>query len=227
SAEGGGSSMGHLGCLALLIFIFQISGKMRESLLRVREEWCNKDEFTCRSRRCISTELLCNAVDDCGDGSDEDSCQNCTSGVFSCGPSDACLPKDKVCDGRADCTSKRDESLELCGSDQPVAQTAPTCAPSEFRCGDGECIRHVWRCDNTPDCSDGSDEEDCSEKKIFDFFFFNNSYFSIGCRRFNAVETVVFAFIILCAFLLKLLSYLSNGSMKSSSLSDFFFLIIF
>lgn len=37
-----------------------------------------------------------------------------------------------------------------------------------------------------------------------------------GCRRFNAVETVVFAFIILCAFLLKLLSYLSNGSMKSA-----------
>ncbi|XP_078802723.1 low-density lipoprotein receptor isoform X1 [Oryzias latipes] len=156
--KGGGSSMGHLGCLALLVaplFILQICG----------EEWCKKDEFTCRSSRCISTKLLCNGVDDCGDGSDEDSCQNCTSGLFSCGPSDACLLKDKVCDGRADCTNKRDESWELCGSDQPAAQTAPTCPPSEFQCGNGECIRHVWRCDNTPDCSDGSDEEDCNQNE--------------------------------------------------------------
>ncbi|XP_044056531.1 low-density lipoprotein receptor-related protein 8-like isoform X2 [Siniperca chuatsi] len=126
--------------------------------------WCKKDEFTCRSRRCISLHYLCDGVDNCGDGSDEASCQNCTTaGFFSCGPSDTFLPRNKLCDGRNDCRDGRDESQELCGLSRPRPQDSPTCAASEFQCGDGQCIRQTWRCDYSPDCSDGSDEDNCDQ----------------------------------------------------------------
>ncbi|XP_047443986.1 low-density lipoprotein receptor-related protein 8-like [Mugil cephalus] len=127
--------------------------------------WCKEGEFACHSRRCISTRLLCDGVDDCSDGSDEASCHNCTAGSFSCGPSDACLPRSKLCDGRADCRNGRDETKESCALARPRAQTPLPCAASEFRCGDGHCILQSWRCDHSPDCSDGSDEDNCDQNE--------------------------------------------------------------
>nr|XP_020467750.1 low-density lipoprotein receptor-like isoform X2 [Monopterus albus] len=125
--------------------------------------WCKKEEFACRSRRCISLRYLCNGIDECGDGSDESSCQNCTTGFFSCGLSGPCLPRNKLCDGQTDCKDGWDEMRELCGLLQPHPQMSPTCRASEFQCGDGQCIRQVWRCDHSRDCSDGSDEDNCDQ----------------------------------------------------------------
>lgn len=119
---------------------------------------CGKEEFACHTGRCISLHFRCDGKDQCGDGSDETSCHNCTA--FSCGPSDKCLSRIQLCDGRADCSDGRDESRELCGSLLPDVQT---CKPSEFWCGDGQCVPHSWRCDNSTDCADGSDEVDCGE----------------------------------------------------------------
>ncbi|XP_034387287.1 low-density lipoprotein receptor 2-like [Cyclopterus lumpus] len=127
---------------------------------------CKKDEFACRSRRCIAPRFRCNGVDDCGDWSDEASCQNCTApDSFFCGPSDICLPRNKLCDGRTDCRDGRDEARQLCSLSRPRPQTAPTCTASEFQCGDGQCIRQTWRCDHSPDCSDGSDEDNCDQNE--------------------------------------------------------------
>lgn len=125
---------------------------------------CKQDEFACRSGRCLAPRFRCNGVDDCGDWSDEASCPNCSApDSFSCGPSDVCLPSNKLCDGRTDCRDGRDEARPACGPSPPRPQTSPTCTPSEFHCGDGRCIRQTWRCDHSPDCSDGSDEDDCGQ----------------------------------------------------------------
>lgn len=66
-----------------------------------------------------------------------------------------------------DCGDGSDElSCEL-DSPHPAPPSAPSftihtsCGPSEFHCGDGQCIPHAFRCDHSEDCADGSDELDC------------------------------------------------------------------
>lgn len=36
------------------------------------------------------------------------------------------------------------------------------CRSDEFQCDDGSCVGRHFRCDNVPDCSDASDEDNCS-----------------------------------------------------------------
>lgn len=122
---------------------------------------CKKDEFACRIQRCVSLQFRCNGVDDCGDGSDEASCQDCAADSFFCEGTSSCVPRAKLCDGLFDCPDGQDEGAAVCPSAQPL--TPHTCSISEFRCGDGQCVPHSWRCDHSPDCADGSDEDNCGE----------------------------------------------------------------
>ncbi|KAM7439112.1 Low-density lipoprotein receptor-related protein 6 [Porites harrisoni] len=40
--------------------------------------------------------------------------------------------------------------------------TAPkTCDPEQFTCSNGQCIPQGWICDDSEDCNDGSDEQNC------------------------------------------------------------------
>jgi hypothetical protein len=44
----------------------------------------------------------------------------------------------------------------------PGTEPVPTCGRDKFRCDDGKCIDDSFRCDDVTDCTDGSDERDCS-----------------------------------------------------------------
>lgn len=59
-----------------------------------------------------------------------------------------CVPGAK-CDRVFDC---------LDGSDEDACNH---CAPSQFRCDNGDCIGNYLRCNGIPDCYDSSDERGC------------------------------------------------------------------
>ena len=69
------------------------------------------DIFVCRNKACIAQDKVCNVVDDCGDGSDEETCTN----VFSCHSKERFIPVTEKCDGTADCLDFSDECNSDCG----------------------------------------------------------------------------------------------------------------
>jgi hypothetical protein len=54
--------------------------------------------------------------------------------------------------------------------------SSSNCRSDEFQCDDGSCVGRHFRCDNVPDCSDASDEDNCSRFSLllccFFLFFF-------------------------------------------------------
>ena len=49
--------------------------------------------------------------------------------------------------------------------------TAPkTCRPEQFTCSNGQCIPQGWICDDSEDCTDASDEQNCSKSTWGDLF---------------------------------------------------------
>uniref|UniRef100_A0A8K9UVC9 SCO-spondin n=1 Tax=Oncorhynchus mykiss TaxID=8022 RepID=A0A8K9UVC9_ONCMY len=150
---------------------------------------CRDREFQCGNGRCVPTGpkgVVCDGVNDCGDGSDELRCGQfpylptlwvtttahdgglprvlCVEGQFSCRLF-GCVDAAVVCDGHQDCLDGSDE--DHCGTTpRPIVMTrrplVPSpCSPKQFSCGSGECVHLDKKCDLHRDCADGSDERDC------------------------------------------------------------------
>ena len=67
--------------------------------------------FVCDNKyRCIDYSEVCNLVDDCGDGSDEEFCTN----HFKCKSTGRYIPKTRMCDKSFDCLDMSDECNAQC-----------------------------------------------------------------------------------------------------------------
>ena len=86
------------------------TGKQYLTVVHKDNEGYKNNLFSCKNGRCVTYDRVCNLADDCGDGSDEESCIN----NYQCNKSAEYIPLSAVCDGHVDCIDLSDECNDQC-----------------------------------------------------------------------------------------------------------------
>ncbi|XP_012941245.1 very low-density lipoprotein receptor [Aplysia californica] len=141
-----------------------------------RQVVCTDSQFACSNYSCTSKDSVCDTLQDCYNGKDEQNCPTDCSGPhqFKCQSDSKCISHKRVCDGTADCLDWSDEAncLEF------------ECLAGTTHCVGGhlECIPESYRCDGEFDCHDKSDEANCPQDHTSCFSFqFHCTSGSRGC----------------------------------------------
>ncbi|XP_033096466.1 low-density lipoprotein receptor-related protein 2-like isoform X2 [Anneissia japonica] len=138
-------------------FIMTISTFVPQSDFYFRCYW--PDDFACDNRRCVSSFLLNDGFDNCGDGSDEFVTDlTCDSDEHKC--FDRCIPRRWKCDCNSDCIVGEDEWGCDCRNQDA------NCAPNEIWCEHTQkciyyrstCYKDIW---TTPSANCAPDEIWC------------------------------------------------------------------
>ncbi|XP_070074540.1 basement membrane-specific heparan sulfate proteoglycan core protein isoform X24 [Drosophila takahashii] len=126
-------------------------------------ENCLLSEFECDGY-CLPRDQLCNGIINCQDGSDERNCTFCREDAYLCTTGE-CVAVNQRCNGIVECADGSDERHCVVNTTEtnyhyPTHNPKPkTCRTHEWQCTNLECIEMRLKCDDVPDCSDGSDED--------------------------------------------------------------------
>ena len=125
---------------------------------------CPGGQFLCKDKQlCIQQSWLCDSREDCHDGSDEADCSDrplshCQAEEFQC-MNGNCVGMDLFCDGDDNCGDNSDEESQDCHRVSDTSDSAP--CDTGLACG-SLCLPLSARCNGTSECSDLSDESNCS-----------------------------------------------------------------
>ncbi|KAL3861153.1 hypothetical protein ACJMK2_007220 [Sinanodonta woodiana] len=131
-----------------------------------------KYNFRCKSGdKCIDRAYLCNKNNECPDGEDEIGCGNDINatttvatiripeeGVVIENTSDESDYNDVTTTVSTILRKQTDEKTMQTSTKKPVV----SCRGDQFQCADGNCVEARMKCDGTPQCEDGSDEQNCA-----------------------------------------------------------------
>ncbi|XP_074051346.1 SCO-spondin-like [Macrotis lagotis] len=140
---------------------------------------CPGKEFLCSNGVCLPPEAMCNGVEECGDGSDEENCatllsstsrpRDYTTSVF---PAHLMQPTPWTKEGPLDTEAWKPgqgSPIPTIGSSSTQWSPFPRvlCSPDQIPCEFLGCVDPKQVCDGQEDCLDGSDELHCAKTSTF------------------------------------------------------------